>query len=633
MCVCLCPQLALADFSQLDLQPCHALQSTAKMHLCASYGLVFMAHLLRRTGKSFSMTVMCHVRVYVCAWSATSDGPNSARTPTRTVTHHAQHSHALAEPPGRKKKRPQTASRVAGRTVLAQPHTSTTNILSLFSHNSTNTPLFALLLAAKMQLCVSYSLALMLHLLYSTVKSFLKTVVVSCVCACVPNLLSLFSHNSTYNPCHALQSTAKMHLCTSYGLVFMSHLLRRTGKSFSMTVMCHVRVYVCVWSSTSDGPNSARTPTRTVTHHAQHSHALAEPPGRKKKRPQTAGRVAGRTALAQPHTSTTNILSLFSHNSTNTPLFALQLAAKMQSCASYSLALMLHLLYSTVKSFLKTVVVSCVCACVPNLLSLFSHNSTYNPCHALQSTAKMHLCASYGLVFMSHLLRRTGKSFSMTVMCHVRVYVCVWSSTSDGPNSARTPTRTVTHHAQHSHALAEPPGRKKKRPQTASRVAGRTVLAQPHTSTTNILSLFSHNSTNTPLFALLLAAKMQLCVSYSLALMLHLLYSTVKSFLKTVVVSCVCACVPNLLSLISHNLTYNHIPSAAKHSKDAPMCQLWPGVHGTFVAAHWQKFLYDRHVSCACVCVCVVGDLRRTQLGANTNPDRNTPRTTLTRTR
>ena len=109
-------------------------------------------------------------------------------------------------------------------------------------------------------------------------------------------------------------------LCASYGLVFMSHLLRRTGKSFSMTVMCHVRVYVCVWSSTSDGPNSARTPTRTVTHHAQHSHALAEPPGRKKKRPQTAGRVAGRTALAQPHTSTTNILSLFSHNSTNKPM-------------------------------------------------------------------------------------------------------------------------------------------------------------------------------------------------------------------------------------------------------------------------------------------------------------------------
>ena len=170
----------------------------------------------------------------------------------------------------------------------------------------------------------------------------------------------------------------------------MSHLLRRTGKSFSMTVMCHVRVYVCVWSSTSDGPNSARTPTRTVTHHAQHSHALAEPPGRKKKRPQTAGRVAGRTALAQLHTSTTNILSLFSHNSTNTSLFALQLAAKMQLCASYSLALMSYLLYSTVKSLLKTDVVSCVCACVPNLLSPISHNSTYNPCHALQSTAKMH---------------------------------------------------------------------------------------------------------------------------------------------------------------------------------------------------------------------------------------------------
>ena len=357
-----------------------------------------MSHLLRRTGKSFSMTVMCHVRVYVCVWSSTSDGPNPARTPTRTVTHHAQHSHALAEPPGRKKKRPQTAGRVAGRTALAQPHTSTTNILSLFSHNSTKNPCHALQLAAKMQLCASYSLALMSHLLYSTVKSFLKTDVVSCVCACVPNLLSLFSHNSTYNPCHALQSTAKMHLCTSYGLVFMSHLLRRTGKSFSMTVMCHVRVYVCVWSSTSDGPNPARTPTRTVTHHAQHSHALAEPPGRKKKRPQTAGRVAGRTALAQPHTSTTNILSLFSHNSTKNPCHELQLAAKMQLCASYSLALMLHLLYSTVKSLLKTDVVSWVCACVPNLLSLFSHNSTYNPCHALQSTAKMHLCTSYGLV-------------------------------------------------------------------------------------------------------------------------------------------------------------------------------------------------------------------------------------------
>ena len=347
-----------------------------------------------------------------------------------------------------------------------------------------------------MQLCASYSLAFMSHLLYSTVKSLLKTVVVSCVCACVPNLLSQISHNSTYNPCHALQSTAKMHLCTSYHIVFMSHLLRRTGKSFPMTVMCHVRVYVCVWSSTSDGPNSARTPTRTVTHHAQHSHALAEPPGRKKKRPQTAGRVAGRTALAQlTHKHHKHTLALFSQLDLHTSMFALQLAAKMQLCASYSLAPMSHLLYSTVKSFLKTDVVSCVCACVPNLLSLFSHNSTYNPCHALQSTAKMHLCTSYHIVFMSHLLRRTGKSFPMTVMCHVRVYVCVWSSTSDGPNSARTPTRTVTHCAQHSHALAEPPGRKKKRPQTAGRVAGRTALAQPHTSTTNILSLFSHNST------------------------------------------------------------------------------------------------------------------------------------------
>ena len=133
--------------------------------------------------------------------------------------------------------------------------------------------------------------------------------------------------------------------------------------------------------------------------------------------------------------------------------------------------------------------------------------------------------------------------------------------------------------------------------------------------------------------ALQLAAKMQLCASYSLALMSHLLYSTVKSLLKTDVVSCVCACVPNLLSLYFSQLDLQPMSRAAKHSKDASMYQLWPGVHVTFVAAHWQKFLYDRHVSCACLCVCVVVDLRRTQLGANTNPDRNTPRTTLTRTR
>ena len=243
-------------------------------------------------------------------------------------------------------------------------------------------------------------------------------------------------------------------------------------KSFSMTVMCHVRVYVCVWSSTSDGPNSARTPTRTVTHHAQHSHALAEPPGRKKKRPQTAGRVAGRTALAQLHTSTTNILSLFSHNSTNTSFVCAATGSKdAVMCQLQPGAHVILAVFHSKKFPEDRRGVMCVCLC-PNLLSLISHNSTYNPCHALQSTAKMHLCTSYGLVFMSHLLRRTGKSFSMTVMCHVRVYVCVWSSTSDGPNSARTPTRTVTHHAQHSHALAEPPGRKKKRPQTAGRVAG-----------------------------------------------------------------------------------------------------------------------------------------------------------------
>ena len=211
MCVCLCLQLALANFSQLDLQPMSRTAKHSKDALMCQLSQSIYVTFVAAHWKSFSMTVMCHVRVYVCVWSSTSDGPNSARTPTRTVTHHAQHSHALAEPPGRKKKRPQTAGRVAGRTALAQLHTSTTNVLSLFSHNSTNTSLFALQLAAKMQSCASYSLALMSHLLYSTVKSLLKTDVVSCVCACVFNLLSPISHNSTYNPCHALQSTAKMH--------------------------------------------------------------------------------------------------------------------------------------------------------------------------------------------------------------------------------------------------------------------------------------------------------------------------------------------------------------------------------------------------------------------------------------
>ena len=274
----------------------------------------------------------------------------------------------------------------------------------------------------------------------------------------------------------------------------------------------------------------------------------------------------------------------------------------------------------------------CVCLCPQLALAVFSQLDLQPMSRAAKHSKDAPVYQLWPGVHVTFVAAH-WKSFSMTVMCHVRVYVCVWSSTSDGPNSARTPTRTVTHHAQHSHALAEPPGRKKKRPQTAGRVAGRTALAQPHTSTTNILSLFSHNSTNTPLFALQLAAKMQLCAQLQPGAHVTLAVFHSKKFPEDRRgVMCVCLC-PQLALANFSQLDLQPMSRAAKHSKDASMYQLWPGVHVTFVAAHWQKFLYDRHVSCACLCVCVVVDLRRTQLGANTNPDRNTPRTTLTRTR